>query len=94
MQLLEEVVAIMTPLELHNLRKKFGVTLRALSQRTGVSTAQLCEFEHGDNGLRVAQIKACRDALVEIARERSQVLAKLLASEEEMVKEEYHEQLT
>jgi predicted transcriptional regulator len=81
MELLNDAISVLSPMEMHTLRKQLGVTFRALSKRTGVSTPQLCEFEHEINGLRLDQVRAVRDALVEIARERSQVLSRLLGPE-------------
>lgn len=81
MELLLEAVSILSPNEMHNVRKQFGVTFRMLAQRSGVSSPQLCSYEHGLDGLRPDQVQAIRDTLVAIAHDRSQVLSKLLGRE-------------
>jgi transcriptional regulator with XRE-family HTH domain len=83
MELLPAAVEILSPAEMHALRKQLGVTYRALSKRTGISAPQLCLYERGANGLTVRQAREVRYALVEIACERSQVLSKLLGPEME-----------
>jgi hypothetical protein len=82
MLLTAEACLILSPLEMKKLRKDtLGMTFRRLSELSRVSVAQLNEYEHGCNGLRDDQLRTIKRILVDAARDRSQVLAKLLASE-------------
>jgi len=81
MQLTEAAVAILSPCEMKKLKKEFAITLRTLSLQTGISTAQLSEYMAGKNGLSETQVRRCEEVLLATAREKSQVIARLLGPE-------------
>ena len=83
MELTCEVCEVLAPLEMRKLRKGFGITLRAFSVGTGISMAQISEFECGKNGLSLQQVKRCEQFLLATAREKSQLISKLLSHETE-----------
>ncbi len=77
MELLEEVVRVLTPVELRNLRRLAGWTLRRLSKEAHISVTQISQFETGQNGLRLDQVKTCEKLLLRAAAERSQAISAL-----------------
>jgi hypothetical protein len=74
-------MTILAPVEMRTLLKQFGGTLDMLSERTKLSKTQLSQYMNARNGLTVPQVTACKQVLLSIARDRSQMLSKLLAPE-------------
>jgi DNA-binding transcriptional regulator YiaG len=82
MLLTAEACLILSPNEMRKLRKHtLGMTLRQLTQLSGISVAQLSEYEHGSNGLRDDQLRTIERVLLDAARDRSHTLSRLLAAE-------------
>jgi hypothetical protein len=78
MELADEVVAVLSPLEMKTLRKRHaGWTLKMLSEQAKVSIAQLSQFENGRNGLRLDQVRVCEKLLLRAAAEHEQMISML-----------------
>lgn len=81
MELTTEACAILTPVELRQLRRLAGWTLQLLSQNARIHIAQLSEYENGRNGLRPDQLQTCRGLLLEAAQKNAAKVAALVARE-------------
>ena len=78
MELTEEVVRVMSPLEMRSLRKNHaGWTLRRLSEEAKISVTQLSQYECTRNGLRRDQVETCEKLLLRAAAEREQAISAL-----------------
>jgi hypothetical protein len=78
MELADEVIAVLSPLEMKTLRKKHAAwTLKMLSEQSKVSIAQLSQFENGRNGLRLDQVRVCEKLLLRAAAEHEQMISML-----------------
>jgi hypothetical protein len=78
MELADEVIAVLSPLEMKTLRKKHAAwTLKMLSEQSKVSIAQLSQFENGRNGLRLDQVRVCEKLLLRAAAEHEQMISAL-----------------
>jgi transcriptional regulator with XRE-family HTH domain len=77
MELLDEVIRIMTPNEMKTIRRMAGWTLRRLSAEAKISVTQLSQFECGVNGLRRDQVAVCERLLLRAAAEREQAISAL-----------------
>ncbi|MFZ1141433.1 MAG: helix-turn-helix transcriptional regulator [Candidatus Sulfotelmatobacter sp.] len=82
MELLDEVVRVMSPHEMRVVRRLAGWTLRRLSVEAKISVTQLSQFENARNGLNRSQIETVEKILFEAARQRNQALSVLLSREE------------
>ena len=80
MELTVEVCAVLSPNEMRTLRKTHaGMTLETLSRLSRVSIPQLSNFETGQNGLTLEQVKTCERILLRAAAEREQNISKLFS---------------
>jgi transcriptional regulator with XRE-family HTH domain len=77
MELTDEILKIMTPIEMRTIRKMAGMTLKVLSQRSKISITQLSQFENSSNGLRRDQVELCEKLLLRAAAEREQMISAL-----------------
>jgi transcriptional regulator with XRE-family HTH domain len=89
-ELNNDALVIMTPVEMRRLRKELaGWTLDRLSEESKINKTQLSRFENARNGLTRSQVETCKGVLLRAAAERERQIAALFLREglEEMVAE-------
>jgi transcriptional regulator with XRE-family HTH domain len=72
---------MMTPIEMRELRRLAGWTLKKLSEEAKINIAQLSLFENDLAGLGGRQMATCRRLLLAAAAERAAEIATLFARE-------------
>ena len=90
MELNNDALVIMTPVEMRRLRKELaGWTLDRLSEESKINKTQLSRFENARNGLTRSQVETCKEVLLRAAAERKRQIAAMFLREglEEMVAE-------
>jgi transcriptional regulator with XRE-family HTH domain len=83
MTITDEAVSILSPNEMRETRRLYGLNLATISRYTDNSTTQLSQYENARNGLRADQLQRCREILLGAAVERAEAIQTFIRREQQ-----------
>jgi hypothetical protein len=83
MTITDEAVSILSPNEMRETRRLYGLNLATISRYTDNSTTQLSQYENARNGLRADQLQRCKEILLGAVAKRAERIQNLIAREQQ-----------